>query len=86
MTGLRQKVLFEQLKEAFITIQKSKTINKELGDWEERVQNMNDEETNKACWKMTKNIDKFIKEKEGRGKKVSSQEKKAKIIKELRSL
>jgi len=67
MTSLRERVLYEWLKDQFIAIHKSQEINKEIGTWEKDIMNVNKNELDEVCKRIAKETDTFVEEEKSRG-------------------
>jgi hypothetical protein len=86
MSALQERVLFEQLKEAFIIIQKSKQINKEMASWERRVAEMNEDEIEQSCMRVTRNISLFVENEKRKGRTLNDKQISNKVKEELNNL
>jgi len=60
MNSLREKVLYEWLKDQFVAIHKSQEINKQIGTWEKEVMNVNRNEIDSVCKRIAKETDTFV--------------------------
>jgi len=67
MTSLREKVLYEWLKDQFIAIHKSQEINKEMGTWEKNVMNISKNELDSVCKRIARETDAFVEMEKSRG-------------------
>lgn len=86
MTGLREKVLYEWLKETFISIQKSQETNKEMGMWERNIMRVNENKIEEVCRKIAKNVNKFVEDEKRKGRDATTDQIKKKASEELNNL
>ena len=86
MTELREKVLYEWLKETFISIQKSQETNKEMGLWERNIMKVNEDKIEEVCRKIARNINKFVEDEKRKGREATPNQIKRKASEELNNL
>jgi hypothetical protein len=86
MTSLRERVLYEWLKDQFYAIHKSQEINKEMGIWERNIMNINETEIDRVCKKIAKDTDNFVTQEKAKGKEPTNVQIMNKMKEVLRNL